>query len=131
MEENLKKLNAALPALSINRDELELRGHVALRCTTADYLPIVGPVPDKDAFNLHYDQLRHRKTAVINGPAPLLPNLWMIGGLGSRGLTAAPLASEILASEICGEPSPVSRQLGRALSPARFLARGLIRGAPL
>ena len=130
-EENLKKLNAALPALSINRDGLELRGHVALRCTTADYLPIVGPVPDKDAFNLHYDQLRHRKTAVINGPAPLLPNLWMIGGLGSRGLTAAPLASEILASEICGEPPPVSRQLGRALSPARFLARGLIRGAPL
>ena len=130
-EENLKKLNAALPALSINCDGQELKGHVALRCTTADYLPVVGPVPDKDAFNLHYDQLRHRKTAVIGGPVPLLPNLWMLGGLGSRGLTAAPLASEILASEICGEPSPVSRQLNRALAPARFLARGLIRGAPL
>ncbi len=130
-EENLERLKDALPALSISCDAQTLRGHVALRCTTADYLPVVGPVPDKDAFNLHYDQLRHRKTAVIEGRAPLIPDLWMIGGLGSRGLTAAPLAGEILASDICGESPPISRQLHRALSPARFLARGLIRGAPL
>ena len=61
----------------------------------------------------------------------MLPGLFVLAGLGSRGLTAAPLAAEILASEIMGEPSPVPRYLQQALSPARFLKRGIVRGQPL
>ena len=129
--QNMQKLQKALPGLRADYDLATLKGHVALRCTTADYLPVAGPVPDRESFNRHYKALGGRKTAVIDGPAPTIPNLWLIGGLGSRGLTAAPLASEVLVSQLCGEPPPVNRQLHRALSPARFLARGLIRGAPL
>ena len=43
----------------------------------------------------------------------------------------APLAAEILVSDIMGEPSPVPRYLQQALAPARFLKRGIIRGRPL
>ena len=129
--QNMKKLQEALPGLGVDYDLATLKGHVALRCTTADYLPVAGPVPVREAFNEHYKALGGRKTAVVEGPTPSIPNLWLIGGMGSRGLTAAPLASEVLVSELCGEPPPVNRLLHRALSPARFLARGLIRGAPL
>ncbi|HLS98177.1 MAG TPA: hypothetical protein VK018_05590, partial [Porticoccaceae bacterium] len=49
------------------------------------------------------------------------------GGHGSRGLTYAPLAAELIASGICGEPAPLPRGLAIALHPARFLIRDLKR----
>ncbi len=127
---NLAKLNAALPDLGFSSSD-ELRGHVALRCSTADYLPIAGPVPNKSAFNHCYAEWRTRKTRVIDAPCPVLPGLYALSGLGSRGLTAGPLAAEMIVSDALGEASPVPRQLQRALSPARFLRRAIIRGAPL
>ena len=128
---NLTKLAAALPSLQLPTATADLSGHVALRCTTTDYLPVVGPVPDKAAFNACYAGLKSQKTRFIDQECPVLPGLFVLAGLGSRGLTAAPLAAEILASEIMGEPSPVPRYLQQALSPARFLKRGIVRGQPL
>ena len=128
---NLTKLAAALPSLQLPTATADLSGHVALRCTTTDYLPVVGPVPDKAAFNTCYAGLKAQKTRFIDQECPVLPGLFVLAGLGSRGLTAAPLAAEILASEIMGEPSPVPRYLQQALSPARFLKRGIVRGQPL
>lgn len=128
---NLTKLAAALPSLQLPTATADLSGHVALRCTTTDYLPVVGPVPDKAAFNACYASLKAQKTRFIDQECPVLPGLFVLAGLGSRGLTAAPLAAEILASEIMGEPSPVPRYLQQALSPARFLKRGIVRGQPL
>ncbi len=129
-QHNLKLLNEALPGLMLP-DAASTEGHVALRCTSADYLPIVGAVPDKPLFNRHYADLGQQKTRFIDKPCPVIPGLWLLGALGSRGLTAAPLAAEIIASEIMGEPPPVSRYLSRALSPARFLQRAIVRGKPL
>jgi tRNA 5-methylaminomethyl-2-thiouridine biosynthesis bifunctional protein len=43
--------------------------------------------------------------------------------LGSRGMTWAALAAEIVASRICGEPMPVEGGLLSALSPSRFAER--------
>ena len=48
-------------------------------------------------------------------------------GHGSRGLSSTPLAAELIASQIMGESPPLSRELCRALSPARFLVRDLAR----
>ena len=56
-----------------------------------------------------------------------MPGLYLSSGHGSRGLTSTPLAAEVLASQICGEPIPLSRELQRALAPARFLLRDLAR----
>jgi tRNA 5-methylaminomethyl-2-thiouridine biosynthesis bifunctional protein len=50
---------------------------------------------------------------------------------GSRGLTSTPLAAELLASQLCGEPLPLTPRLHRALSPARFIIRDLCRNRNL
>jgi tRNA 5-methylaminomethyl-2-thiouridine biosynthesis bifunctional protein len=43
-------------------------------------------------------------------------------GLGSRGLLWAPIGAELIASKLEGEPSPLPRDLGGAISPRRFLS---------
>ena len=57
-----------------------------------------------------------------------MSGLYLDTAHGSRGLSSAPLAAELLASQICGEPPPLDRQLCRALAPALFLIRELARG---
>ena len=58
---NLAKLNALLPDLGFPDNGKHLQGHVALRCTSADYLPVAGPVPDREAFNTCYAEWRTEK----------------------------------------------------------------------
>ncbi len=52
----------------------------------------------------------------------------MIGALGSRGLCSAPLAAELLASQIVGEPLPLDKDTLAALHPHRFWVRKLLKG---
>lgn len=60
-------------------------------------------------------------------PSPPPQRIMMLTGLGSRGLTTAPLMAEILASQICGEPLPLAANLLEAVSPQRFIVRECIR----
>ena len=53
--------------------------------------------------------LRRRKQPIEQ--AENYPNLYLIGALGSRGLTSAPFLGETLASLIYGEPLPMSEDL--------------------
>ncbi|MCB1844299.1 MAG: FAD-dependent oxidoreductase, partial [Halioglobus sp.] len=99
------------------------------RCASPDYLPLVGPVPDVAAFITRFAGLRRNARQYIDQQAPCLPGLYVSTGHGSRGLTSTPLAAEMLASMICNEPLPLERSLSRALSPARFLVRDLVRGS--
>jgi tRNA 5-methylaminomethyl-2-thiouridine biosynthesis bifunctional protein len=57
--------------------------------------------------------------------APSLRGLYIFGGLGARGFTLAPMLAESLASELCGEPPPLSRPTLDTIHPARFLLRSL------
>jgi len=130
-EQNIKTLSKWLPGMKWQSMKAAQAGHVALRCTTTDYLPIAGPIPDRIAFNHRYAHLSKRKSTVIDEPCPVVPGLWAMGGLGSRGLTAAPLAAETIVAELLGEAPPLPRYLQQAIAPARFLHRGLVKGAPL
>lgn len=47
----------------------------------------------------------------------------LLGGFGSRGFAHAPLLAESLASDLCGEPSPLEKDGREALHPARFRIR--------
>ncbi|MCB1676791.1 MAG: FAD-dependent 5-carboxymethylaminomethyl-2-thiouridine(34) oxidoreductase MnmC, partial [Halioglobus sp.] len=128
---NLAALAAAVPAW---RDALHtldpapLGGQVGYRCASPDYLPLVGPVPDRPAFLRDYGALRKNARQRIPNRGHYMSGLYLDTAHGSRGLTSAPLAAELLASQICGEPPPLDRQLCRALAPARFLIRDLGRG---
>lgn len=105
-------------------------GWAGLRAFSQDRAPVVGPLPDQAAFLQAFARLRHgdRRAKYPEVP-PYLPGLYVLAGLGARGLTLAPLAAELLAAQIMAEPWPVPRPQAEALAPVRFLARALIRGS--
>ena len=72
--------------------------------------------------------MRKNAKALVVDRGNYMKGLYLSTGHGSRGLTSTPLAAQLLASRICGEAPPVSRELSAALSPARFLIRQLQRG---
>ena len=100
---NLSRLEAMLPGFGDGITPEMLSGRVAFRAMSFDRLPVLGALSD-----------------------PRRPDVEDQGGLfaclalGSRGMTWAALAAEILASRISGEPMPVEGSLLKALDPSRF-----------
>ncbi|UAW97384.1 bifunctional tRNA (5-methylaminomethyl-2-thiouridine)(34)-methyltransferase MnmD/FAD-dependent 5-carboxymethylaminomethyl-2-thiouridine(34) oxidoreductase MnmC [Halopseudomonas nanhaiensis] len=109
-------------------DPASLQARAALRCTTPDYLPVIGPVVDPEAFNQHYAILRKDAARRIDTPAAWLDGLYVNAAHGSRGLLSAPLSGELIAAWLDGEPLPLPRPVSEAVHPSRFLLRELIRG---
>jgi len=129
-QDNLAKLAALGPGvvrLFAGTHEEPLSGRVAFRCATPDYLPLVGPVPDRVAFLEDYAPLRKDARANIPKPGRYWPGLFVNLGHGSRGLAYTPLSAELLAAQITGDPLPLGRDLVEALHPGRFLIRDLMR----
>ncbi|TFY88937.1 bifunctional tRNA (5-methylaminomethyl-2-thiouridine)(34)-methyltransferase MnmD/FAD-dependent 5-carboxymethylaminomethyl-2-thiouridine(34) oxidoreductase MnmC [Pseudomonas kairouanensis] len=106
----------------------QLDGRAAFRCTSPDYLPIVGPLAQREAFDLAYGALRKDARQVPLTPCPWLPGLYINSGHGSRGLITAPLCAELLAAWLENEPLPLPRSVAQACHPNRFALRDLIRG---
>ena len=90
-----------------------LQGRVGWRFRTDDRLPIIGAVPS----NWNHQALRLREITRQRG-------LYVCSALGSRGITWAPLAGQILAAHLTGMPMPLEGELVDALDPARFMVRG-------
>jgi tRNA 5-methylaminomethyl-2-thiouridine biosynthesis bifunctional protein len=97
-------------------------GRVAWRMQVADRMPLLGPVPDATA------PLPHRPAQPRQHARQ--PGLYIAAGLGSRGITHAALAGEVVAALITGAPLPLPSGLLDALDPARFAAREAARGRP-
>lgn len=106
----------------------QLQGRAAFRCTSPDYLPIVGPMADVEAFNEAYAMLGKDARQVPDVACPWLEGLYVNSGHGSRGLITAPLSGELIAAWVSGEPLPVPRAVAEACHPNRFALRRLIRG---
>ena len=102
-----------------------LSGRANYRCTTRDYLPIVGPVPNMPQLLEDYAALRKDARADISSLGSYRPNLFIHCGMGSRGMGYAPLTAEILAGEIAGEEPIMESELRLAMHPARFLIQDL------
>ena len=94
--ENLARAAALLPGFAQRAHPIELPGWTGFRTTVPDRLPIFG--------------------------ASAVEGIHFATGLGSRGLLWAPLGAELLASQLEGEPLPLSRDLAGAISPLRFLS---------
>ncbi|MFJ4116369.1 bifunctional tRNA (5-methylaminomethyl-2-thiouridine)(34)-methyltransferase MnmD/FAD-dependent 5-carboxymethylaminomethyl-2-thiouridine(34) oxidoreductase MnmC [Pseudomonas psychrophila] len=109
-------------------DPHTLQGWAAFRCTSPDYLPIVGPLTDPQQFANAYAVLRKDARQVPDTPCPWLAGLFVNSGHGSRGLITAPLSGELLAAWITHEPLPVPRVVAEACLPSRFGLRALIKG---
>jgi tRNA 5-methylaminomethyl-2-thiouridine biosynthesis bifunctional protein len=104
-------------------------GRASTRCAMPDHLPAAGPVAIADAFVDRFDRLRHGPRGVFPTEAPYHPGLYVMTGLGGRGVTTAALTAELLVSQMLGEPWPIERRAALAVAPSRFLVRGLRRPA--
>ena len=102
-------------------------GWVGLRATTADKLPVAGPVPDTGAYRAAYADLRHGNRFASFPGAPYREGLFILSGLGARGYMFAPLMAELLADMMTGTPAALPADLIDAVHPARFLIRALRR----
>ncbi|MFM8377597.1 MAG: FAD-dependent 5-carboxymethylaminomethyl-2-thiouridine(34) oxidoreductase MnmC, partial [Phenylobacterium sp.] len=79
---NLEALSRVRPGLAGQLAGRSIRGRASIRATTRDHLPMAGVVPG-------------------------CPGLHVLGGLGSRGLTWAPLLAEHVAAGVAGLASPL------------------------
>ncbi|WP_415773747.1 bifunctional tRNA (5-methylaminomethyl-2-thiouridine)(34)-methyltransferase MnmD/FAD-dependent 5-carboxymethylaminomethyl-2-thiouridine(34) oxidoreductase MnmC [Pseudomonas sp. LB3P38] len=126
LEEISMDLLARLKADALQPETLE--GRVAFRCTSPDYLPIVGPLADSQTFADAYSALSKDARKTPDNPCPWLDGLYVNSGHGSRGLITAPLSGELLAAWLDNEPLPLPRAVAEACHPNRFALRRLIRG---
>ncbi|MBC3374718.1 bifunctional tRNA (5-methylaminomethyl-2-thiouridine)(34)-methyltransferase MnmD/FAD-dependent 5-carboxymethylaminomethyl-2-thiouridine(34) oxidoreductase MnmC [Pseudomonas sp. SWRI92] len=126
LEEISLDLMDRLDASALDPEHLE--GRAAFRCTSPDYLPIVGPLADLGAFTETYCALAKDARQVPDHPCPWLDGLYVNSGHGSRGLVSAPLSGELIAAWLDNEPLPLPRSVAEACHPNRFALRALIRG---
>lgn len=131
-QSNIEKIASQVPdiidQLAWPSEALEaLSGRVSFRCTTPDYLPIVGQLPIFSDMQERFARLQYDASKIPNRCGRYYPNLFMNIGHGSRGLCYTPLCSEIISSQISGAPPPLAQTLLQKLNPARFLIRDLIR----
>lgn len=122
---NFETLDMVAPALF--SPSAQVGGFAAVRCMSPDHLPIVGPMPERNSYIDAFGGLRHGHPWSQYPSATYQSGLYVMTALGARGLVSAPLAAEMLACHITGEPWPLERELVTALHPARFLVRELKR----
>ena len=93
--ENLRELAPKI-AEQIGFDKVQARA--SMRVITRDLMPIIGPLEHEGA------------------------ELYVIGALGSRGFSLAPIAGEIIACQINDEPMPIEEELLKPIHPKRLFA---------
>jgi tRNA 5-methylaminomethyl-2-thiouridine biosynthesis bifunctional protein len=97
---NLVRLASLLPgaaeAVAGQFASRQVQSWSGVRATTADHLPLAGPVD-----------------------AQALPGLWVSTGMGSRGLSFSVLCAELIAAQLFAEPFPLEARLAAALSASR------------
>jgi tRNA 5-methylaminomethyl-2-thiouridine biosynthesis bifunctional protein len=72
-------------------------------------MPLIGPLPDGRVDG--------------DGDVTVRTGLHAVGAFGSRGLTWASLAGDLVASIVDGGPLPVESDLAAAVDPRRFVRR--------
>jgi tRNA 5-methylaminomethyl-2-thiouridine biosynthesis bifunctional protein len=92
-ERNLLALAARRPALAEAVRKGPLHARASVRAATPDRLPLAGR---------------------------LASGVYVLGGLGGRGFTTAPLLAEHVAAQALGAPSPLPKTLAALIDPARY-----------
>jgi tRNA 5-methylaminomethyl-2-thiouridine biosynthesis bifunctional protein len=107
-----------LPAMP-DVNNIALAGRVGWRVNTPDRLPLVGALPRLVTPSAKAGQhIRHMpRWRNAHG------GVYVVGALGSRGITWAALCGRLISHWVCSTPCPLEADLRDALDPARFLVR--------
>lgn len=123
--ENLHKLHQYLPDLGLTAAGI-VGARAGYRTSMPDHLPVAGPCPDYPLFTQAFPSHHPGRGKKVEGK--FHERLYLSTGFGGQGLTGAPLAGEIIASQIAGEPLPIPESLMPYIAPERFILRDLKRG---
>jgi tRNA 5-methylaminomethyl-2-thiouridine biosynthesis bifunctional protein len=138
--ENSLKMQQSFPNSNWphNIDVSNNDARVGVRMVSRDHFPVMGCVPDvEELFSRYAVQQQSKDKPSLwqrywqTTPAPIYDGLYVLGGLGSRGLSSGPLVAECLAANLCGELSPLSLDLQARLNPNRMWLRKLLKGKAL
>lgn len=133
LRNNISKWSAIAPPLFQHYlkqyENNQFTGRAAVRCTTPDYMPVLGQVPVVSDYIHDFALLRKNARARINKPVSYHAGLYINTGHGSRGCCSIPLCAQLIADMIMGKPLPLSDALLPYLYAERFLAKSLIQGA--
>lgn len=114
---NLEKLDSLLDK---SLDVVVTGAYCGVRAAGPGRLPVVGAAVDEAAL---IDALQNDPRLLEKKGFTEIDGLWVLAGLGSRGLSMATLCSEILTSLMLGGPMPTETRLIKTLAPSRHLRR--------
>lgn len=100
--------------------QITTQGHHDIMCKLATLLNVpdkrLGSLPKAVGGWAGWRAAVSDRLPVI-GPVAGAPGLWMACAFGSRGLGWAPLAGDLIAARLNGEPLPLERELLRKIAP--------------
>jgi tRNA 5-methylaminomethyl-2-thiouridine biosynthesis bifunctional protein len=111
----------------LTKEEAQISGRAAIRCSTPDHLPLVGAMPDIAQQSESLEDLYKALPAHHYSAGENVEGVYILTGLGSRGITSAPIMVETLASQLMNRPLPMGNALLNAVQANRFLVRALVR----
>ena len=114
---NLEKLDTLL----VDHSPVVVTGaYCGVRASGPGRVPVVGAAVDESRWLSVFNRSEHQPQ---NAKFWENEGLWVLSGLGSRGLSMSALCSEILTSMMTGSPLPADSSLIKTLAPERYLRR--------
>ena len=119
---NQQQLHKYLAEFSDSLGKIE-SSHAAIRMTTPDHFPYAGALIDIQAYKKDYADIHQGKHWKIYPNAAYQQGLFILAGLGSRGLTTAGYCASLLVDIINGKQP--KDKITQALHAGRFMIKRL------
>ena len=131
---NIEQLKKYLPDFSalqnpaINQQGIAWQARVNFRCTTNDYMPVVGPVVNEAETSDDFAMYRKNAHAHIPKNISCHEGLFINVAYGSRGFTTAPISAEVITAYLTAGIQPLPKSLIKAIHPGRFFIKQCKQG---
>ncbi|BCE01967.1 bifunctional tRNA (5-methylaminomethyl-2-thiouridine)(34)-methyltransferase MnmD/FAD-dependent 5-carboxymethylaminomethyl-2-thiouridine(34) oxidoreductase MnmC [Marinicellulosiphila megalodicopiae] len=123
---NIQNIETMIPSIQGEFDPTKSIGNTGFRCTTPDYMPIVGPCVPAKQYSLQFQHIQNPQLRSIKA-APIYEGLYINVGFGSKGASTASMCADIISRLIDHQSLPLEIDLLDHLHPGRFLIRDISR----
>jgi len=121
-------LGVCSPQAAANLDTGGLQGRTSWRAATPDRLPVIGALAwSPERLTAGTPTRRLDQVRLLPRQRSERGGLYVVAGLGSRGITWAGLIGDLIAHWVAGTTCPIEADLRDAMDPARFVIRQMTR----